>query len=99
MRLSDLSDLRAGRIPDLAIGEIPDVARASAIQEGDLIVAARGNATDVCLATELVVGAFISLDLYLVRPNPSHIDSQYRLLLFHDAARRPHGRRPGSYAV
>lgn len=77
MRLSDLSDLKAGRIPVLAVGEIPDVARASAIQAGDLIVAARGIATDVCLATESVVGAFISLDLYLVRPDPMSIDSQY----------------------
>jgi len=77
MRLSDLSDLKAGRIPVLAVGEIPDVARASAIQTGDLIVAARGIATDVCLATESIVGAFISLDLYLVRPDPTNIDPQY----------------------
>lgn len=79
MRLSDLSDLRAGRIPSLAVGEIPDVARASAIQAGDIIVAARGAATDICLATESVVGAFISLDLYLVRPDPTNIDPQYLL--------------------
>lgn len=79
MRLSDLSALRAGRIPDLAVGEIPDVARASAIQAGDIIVAARGAATDVCVATEVVMGAFISLDLYLVRPDPTRIDSQYLL--------------------
>ena len=66
-------------MPVLAVGEIPDVARASAIQAGDLIVAARGIATDVCLATESVVGAFISLDLYLVRPDLTSIDPQYLL--------------------
>jgi hypothetical protein len=77
MRLSDLSDLKAGRIPNLAVGELPDVARASAIQEGDLIVAARGSSTDVCLATEPVIGAFISLDLYLVRPDQTKIDPTY----------------------
>jgi hypothetical protein len=77
MRLSDLTDLRAGRIPTLAVGEIPDVARASAIQEGDLVVAARGNSTDICLATESVVGAFISLDLYLVRPDLTKVEPRY----------------------
>ncbi|MGC2523795.1 MAG: hypothetical protein WA417_14345, partial [Stellaceae bacterium] len=69
MRLSDLSDLRAGRHPVLAAGDVPAVARALTIEEGDLIVGARGSATDVCLATGAVIGAFVSLDLYLVRPD------------------------------
>ena len=43
----------------------PLVARALGIKEGDLIVAARGAATDVCMANETVFGAFVSLDLYL----------------------------------
>lgn len=77
MRLSDLSDLKAGRIPTLATGETPEVARALAIQEGDLIVAARGSATDICLATDSVLGAFVSLDLYLVRPNDTKVDPQF----------------------
>jgi restriction endonuclease S subunit len=77
MRLSELSDLKAGRPPALAIGEVPEVARAQSIQEGDLIVAARGSATDICMASEPVFGAFVSLDLYLVRPDATKIDSQY----------------------
>ena len=77
MRLSDLSDLKAGRAPLLALGDIPEVARASAIQKGDLVVAARGTSTDICLATDAVVGAFISLDLYLVRPDPAKVDPQF----------------------
>ena len=77
MRLSDLSDLKAGRIPALTTGEVPEVARALAIQQGDLIVAARGSATDVCLATDSVLGAFVSLDLYLVRPNSTKVDPQF----------------------
>jgi restriction endonuclease S subunit len=77
MRLSDLSDLKAGRIPALTTGEMPEVARALAIQEGDLIVAARGSATDICLATDSVLGAFVSLDLYLVRPNGAKVDPQF----------------------
>lgn len=77
MRLSDLSDLKAGRTPDLASGDIPTVARAQAIDEGDLIVGARGTLTDVCIASQPVFGAFISPDLYLVRPDRSKLDPSY----------------------
>src|SRR5258708_7609389 len=77
MRLSDLSDLNAGRAPALAIGQAPAVARALTIEEGDLIVGARGAATDVCVASDAVFGAFISLDLYLVRPDRAIVNPQY----------------------
>lgn len=74
MRLSDLSDLKCGRAPSLAIGAEPAVARAMAIERGDLIVGARGASTDICLASNSVLGAFVSLDLYLVRPDASKVD-------------------------
>lgn len=77
MRLADLSDVKAGRSPTLVFGDAPGVARALTIEEGDLIVGARGVTTDVCVASGSVVGAFISLDLYLVRPNRAFIDPQY----------------------
>lgn len=77
MRLSDLSDIKAGRRPVLASGEAPAVARALTIEEGDLIVGARGATIDVCLANDDAFGAFVSLDLYLVRPNREMVDSQY----------------------
>jgi len=77
MRLSDLSDVKAGRRPVLATGAAPAVARALTIEEGDLIVGARGTATDVCLANGAVFGAFISLDLYLVRPDRAKVNPQY----------------------
>lgn len=77
LRLSDLSDLKTGRAPKLATGEPPAVARALPIEEGDLIVAARGTATDVCQAGQSWLGAFISLDLYLVRPDPTKVDSGF----------------------
>lgn len=77
MRLADLSDLKAGRAPTLAMGEAPAVARALTIDESDLIVGARGAATDVYVADEAIVGAFISLDLYLVRPNPQVVNPHY----------------------
>ena len=77
MRWSDLSDLKAGRTPTLATGEVPDVARALSLESGDLIVAARGLATHVLLASNAVFGAYVSLDLYLVRPDTSKIDPHY----------------------
>lgn len=77
VRLSDLSELRCGRIPVLATGEEPAVARAWAINEGDLLVGARGTSTDACLASRPVIGAYISLDLYLVRPDASKVDPGY----------------------
>ena len=64
MRLSDLSDVKAGKRPALVAGDAPAVARALALEEGDLIIGARGAATDVCLANDAVFGAFLSLDLY-----------------------------------
>jgi hypothetical protein len=77
VRLSDLSDLRSGRALSLAVGEAPAVARALPIENGDLIVGARGATTDICLASDQVFGAFISLDLYLVRPDKSKVDPRY----------------------
>jgi restriction endonuclease S subunit len=77
VRLSDLSDLKSGRTPILARGVVPEVARALSIDSGDLIVAARGSATDVCIADESVFGAFVTLDLYLIRPNGTKVDTQY----------------------
>jgi hypothetical protein len=77
MRLADLTDVKAGRAPAMAHGEPPEVARALPIEDGDLIVAARGSSTDVCTANASIVGAYISLDLYLVRPQPKRINSEY----------------------
>lgn len=77
VRLSDLSDLKAGRFPVLGRGVAPDVARALVIQEGDLLVGARGATTDVSIASEAVFDAFVSLDLYLVRPNTAKVNPQY----------------------
>ncbi len=77
MRLADLTDVKAGRIPSMTQGEPPEVARALPIEDGDLIVAARGNSTQVCTANESMVGSYVSLDLYLVRPQPRRINSEY----------------------
>lgn len=77
VRLSDLSDLNAGRALSLALGEEPRVARALMIEEGDLAVGSRGIVTEVCVATPEMFGAFVSSDLYLVRPNRDAVDPRY----------------------
>jgi hypothetical protein len=77
MRLADLTDVKAGRVPTMVRGDAPEVARALPIKEGDLIVAARGSNTDVCTASACIIGAYISLDLYLVRPERARINSEY----------------------
>lgn len=82
VRLSDLSEIKQGRVPALVVGEAPAVARALAIEQGDLIVGARGVTTDVCVAIGPVFGAFISLDLYLVRPNRAIVDPEYLAAFF-----------------
>jgi len=61
----------------MVLGNLPGVARALPIKDGDLVVAARGTSTDVCTASKDIFGAYISLDLYLVRPRPTVINSEY----------------------
>lgn len=77
IRLSDISDIKAGKVPKLARGEAPAVARAVSIKQGDIIVGARGFASGICLATSALFGAYISLDLYLVRPKIVRVNPQY----------------------
>src|SRR5690606_32307750 len=76
MRLADLTDVKVGRVPAMVRGQPPAVARALPIETGDLIVAARGNSTDVCTASEGIFGAYISLDLYLVRPDSTQVEAE-----------------------
>jgi hypothetical protein len=77
VRLSDLSDLKAGRVPIMVKGRVPAVARAQTIKRGDLLIGARGSTTEVYLASEPVIGAYISLDLYLARPDIAQVDPEY----------------------
>lgn len=77
MRLANVSEMKAGKRPELARGNSPTVARALAIEDGDLIIGARGPVTDVCMAGPDLYGAYVSLDLYLVRPNRTLVDPHY----------------------
>jgi len=77
MRLSDLTDFNADRTLILPRGAIPGVARAVQIEPNDIIVGARGLETSVCIANAAVFGAYISLDLYLVRPKAEIVNPRY----------------------
>ncbi|MCU0732642.1 MAG: hypothetical protein MUE84_13795 [Hyphomonas sp.] len=82
MRQSDLAELRAGRVPTLATGEAPSVGRALAIEAGDLLVGARGAATETYVGDEVVIGAYVSLDLFLVRPDLAAVDPHFLAAFF-----------------
>jgi hypothetical protein len=77
VRLSDLSDIKVGREPALARGNAPGVARALTLRQGDLIVGTRGAETDIWLASNALYGAFVSIDLYLVRPDRARVCPEY----------------------
>jgi hypothetical protein len=64
------------------------------VEGGDLLVAARGNDTEVRTANESIWGAYIALDLYLVRPEPKRIHSEYLRTVLELPASRRRGRRP-----
>jgi hypothetical protein len=82
VRQSDLVELRAGRVPILATGEAPSVGRALTIKEGDLLIGARGASTETHVGDEAVIGAYISLDLFLVRPDFTAIDPHFLAAYF-----------------
>lgn len=82
VRQSDLAELREGRVPILATGEAPSVGRALSIKEGDLLIGARGATTETHVADEAVLGAYISLDLFLVRPDFTAIDPHFLAAYF-----------------
>lgn len=82
VRQSDLVELRAGRVPILATGEAPSVGRALTIEQGDILVGARGATTEIHVGDETVIGAYVSLDLFLVRPDLTAIDPHFLAAYF-----------------
>jgi hypothetical protein len=61
----------------LAYGPRPTVKRALPIEDGDVLVASRGERGLAVKATPDMVGAFASLDVYLVRPDAECVDTDY----------------------
>lgn len=78
VRFVQIRDL-AGQLRNLTTGDRPRVARALPIRSGDILIAARGDRTLAAEADESLFGAYATLDLYLIRPEPARLDSSFLL--------------------
>ena len=61
----------------LLLGRRPTAGRALPIQRGDVLLAARGDRAPAIRATEAQLGAYIALDIYLIRPDLARLDPDY----------------------
>ena len=77
-RFVQIKDLRP-RGRSLVAGLAPAVDRASPIQRGDVLLAARGDPAPVAMADEEIWGAFPTADIYLIRARPQMADAGYVL--------------------
>lgn len=77
-RFVQIKDLTPGRRL-LVAGPAPAVDRASPIQRGDVLLAARGDPAPVAMADEDIWGAFPTADIYLIRARPEMADAGYIL--------------------
>jgi hypothetical protein len=62
---------------DLLNGRQPTAGRAVPIKPGDILLAARGERVSVIRAREVHFGAYVALDIYLIRPDQARIDPDY----------------------
>lgn len=77
-RFVQIKDLTPGR-RSLVAGPAPSVDRASPIQPGDVLLAARGDPAPAVMADEEIWGAFPTADIYLIRARPQKADARYVL--------------------
>ncbi len=73
IQIKDLEPLKR----DLVAGSVPDVKRASPVQPGDVLLAARGEQATAIVATPDLYGAFPTLDVYLIRPDSLQLLPEY----------------------
>jgi len=78
VRFVQIRDL-TGQPREPTTGERPLVARALPIEPGDVLIAARGDRTLAAEADETLFGAYVTLDLYLIRPDPAQLDPSFLL--------------------
>lgn len=71
-----IKDLAPGQRA-LVIGRPPTAKRALPIAEGDILVAARGERSAAVRADSGLFGAYVTPDVYLVRPDPRKVDADY----------------------
>lgn len=62
---------------ELLTARQPTAGRAVPIELGDVLLAARGERTLALRALDAQVGAYATLDIYLIRPDPTRLDSNY----------------------
>ena len=62
---------------DLMLGRPPTAVRAVPIRKGDVLLAARGERASAVQARESQFGAYVALDIYLIRPDPARLDPGY----------------------
>lgn len=62
---------------DHIIGRRPTAGRAIPIQEGDVLLAARGERASAVQAWASQFGAYVALDIYLIRPDQTRLDPSY----------------------
>lgn len=62
---------------ELLLGRPPTAGRAVPIQDGDVLLAARGERASAVRARESQFGAYVTLDIYLIRPDLARLDPGY----------------------
>jgi hypothetical protein len=62
---------------DLFVGRRPTAGRATPIQRSDILLAARGERASAIMAKESLLGAYVALDIYLIRPDQARLDPEY----------------------
>jgi type I restriction modification DNA specificity protein len=73
-----IGDLREGDGP-LITGAVPMVTRATPVRPGDVLVASRGSPAVIAEARQSFLGAYVTPDVYLVRPDKRHLEPGYLL--------------------
>lgn len=71
-----IKDLRPDGVPT-ARGSKPSAKRAVPIETSDLLISSRGADVAVVRASQAMVGAYASLDVYLLKPALELVDSRY----------------------
>jgi hypothetical protein len=61
----------------LSLGGAPTAGRATPIEQGDVLLAARGERNIVTRPDEGLLGAYPTLDIYLLRPDSTRLDPDY----------------------
>lgn len=77
-RFLQIGDLREGEGPTIT-GTVPQVTRATPVQLGDVLVASRGSPAAIAEARPSFLGAYVTSDVYLVRPDKRRLEAGYLL--------------------